>query len=80
MKWFNNARAWFPGSESDPDGFVHYSPIQIEGYKKLIEDEEVEYGIIQASQGPQGDNVTRIQAGGVQCKPKSSFAGLIKVF
>ena len=76
VKWFNNAKGFgFLGRESGPDVFVHYSSIQLEGYKSLKEGDEVEFDVIQGSQGPQADKVNRIQAGGVECKPKSSFAG-----
>ena len=76
VKWFNNAKGFgFLGREGGQDVFVHYSSIQLEGYKTLKEGDEVDYDIIQGSQGPQADKVTRIPTGGVQCKPKSSFAG-----
>ena len=68
VEWFNNAKGF---------GFLERESgsIQLEGYKTLKEGDEVKFDVIQGSQGPQADKVTRIQAGGVECKPKSSFAG-----
>ena len=61
VKWFNNAKGFgFLGREGGPDVFVHYSSIQHEGYKSLKEGEEVEYDIVQGTQGPQADKVTRV--------------------
>jgi CspA family cold shock protein len=62
VKWFNNAKGFgFLGRDGGPDVFVHYSSIQLEGYKSLKEGDEVEFDIIQGSQGPQADKVTRLK-------------------
>ena len=43
VKWFNNAKGFgFIGREDGPDVFVHYSAIQVDGYKSLKEGDEVE--------------------------------------
>jgi CspA family cold shock protein len=63
VKWFNNAKGYgFLGREDGPDVFVHYSSIQLEGYKSLKEGDEVEFDVIQGSKGPQADAVTRTKA------------------
>ena len=63
VKWFNNAKGFgFLGRADGPDVFVHYSSIEIDGYKSLKEGEQVEFDIIQGTQGPQADKVTRIQS------------------
>ena len=49
----------FWGAMADPMFFVHYSSIQLEGYKSLKEGDEVEFDVIQGSKGPQADQVTR---------------------
>jgi len=60
VKWFNNAKGYgFLGREDGPDVFVHYSSIQLEGYKSLKEGDEVEFDVIQGSKGPQADQVIR---------------------
>jgi CspA family cold shock protein len=61
VKWFNNAKGYgFLGSDDGPDVFVHYTSIQDNGYKTLKEGEPVAFDVIQGSQGPQADQVTRI--------------------
>jgi CspA family cold shock protein len=63
VKWFNNAKGYgFLGREDGPDVFVHYSSIQLDGYKSLKEGDEVEFDVIQGSKGPQADQVTRTKA------------------
>lgn len=60
VKWFNNAKGFgFIGREDGPDVFVHYSAIQIEGYKSLKEGDEVEFDVVQGQKGPQADQVVR---------------------
>jgi CspA family cold shock protein len=63
VKWFNNAKGFgFLGRDGGPDVFVHYSSIQLEGYKSLKEGDEVEFDIIQGSKGPQADKVARLKS------------------
>ena len=60
VKWFNNAKGYgFLGREDGPDVFVHYSSIQLDGYKSLKEGDEVEFDVIEGTKGPQADQVTR---------------------
>ena len=50
VKWFNNAKGYgFLGRDGGADVFVHYSSIQIDGYKSLKEGDEVEFDIIQGA-------------------------------
>lgn len=61
VKWFNNQKGF--GFISDAEGndvFVHYSGLNMEGYKSLEEGQEVEYEVIEGEKGPQATNVTRI--------------------
>ena len=65
VKWFNNSKGYgFLGREGGADVFVHYSSIQIEGYKSLNEGDEVEFDIIEGSKGQQADHVVRLREGG----------------
>ena len=59
VKWFNNGKGYgFIGpDDGSKDIFVHYSAIQIEGYKGLREGQKVEYEIAQGEKGPQAANV-----------------------
>lgn len=61
VKWFSNVKGYgFLTKEGEAkDIFVHYSSIQGEGYKKLVEGEEVSFDIVQGERGPQASNVVR---------------------
>ena len=41
--------------------FVHYSAIQLDGYKTLKEGDDVEFDIVQGQKGPQADAVMRLR-------------------
>jgi CspA family cold shock protein len=61
VKWFNNAKGYgFIGREDGKDVFVHYSAIQSEGYKTLIEGDQVEFEITQGQKGEQAANVAKM--------------------
>jgi CspA family cold shock protein len=62
VKWFNNAKGYgFIGRDDGPDVFVHYSAIQLDGYKTLKEGDEVEFDIVEGQKGPQADAVVRFR-------------------
>lgn len=70
VKWFNNAKGYgFLGREDGPDVFVHYSSIQLDGYKTLKEGDPVEFDVIQGTKGPQADQVRRIAGAAVSVTP-----------
>jgi CspA family cold shock protein len=62
IKWFNDAKGY--GFIEQPDGqedvFVHFSAINMEGFKTLSEGQEVEFEIRQTEKGLQAANVTRV--------------------
>ena len=64
VKWFNNAKGYgFLGHDNGPDVFVHFSSIQVEGYKSLKEGEAVEFDVVLGEKGrPQADKVKRTAA------------------
>lgn len=62
VKWFNNQKGYgFISDENGKDIFVHYSGVNMEGFKSLNEGDNVEFDIIEGEKGPQAINVTKIQ-------------------
>ncbi len=61
VKWFSNMKGFgfLQKDGEEKDIFVHYSSVQGEGYKKLLEGEEVTFDIVQGEKGPQAANVVR---------------------
>jgi cold shock protein len=61
VAWFNNSKGYgFLSREDGPDVFIHYSAIEMEGFRRLDEGDVVEFDIIQGANGPQADKVTRL--------------------
>ncbi len=58
VKWFNNDKGYgFIGYRQNEDIFVHYSAIELDGYKTLSEGQLVEFKLIETSKGYQAINV-----------------------
>jgi CspA family cold shock protein len=58
VKWFNGSKGYgFITRENAEDVFVHYSAIQVEGFKNLDEGQRVEFSVEQGSKGLQATNV-----------------------
>ena len=61
VKWFNNQKGYgFISDEQGNDVFVHYSGLNMEGFKSLDEGAEVEFDVVNGAKGPQATNVTII--------------------
>ena len=61
VKWFNNAKGFgFITQGGEEDIFVHYSPIQQEGFKPLKQGEVVEFELRRGPKGLHAANVVRI--------------------
>ncbi|MDR1101794.1 MAG: cold-shock protein [Clostridiales bacterium] len=59
VKWFNAEKGYgFIESEDGTDVFVHFSAINMEGYKALEEGTKVEFEVIDGDKGPQAANVS----------------------
>jgi CspA family cold shock protein len=59
VKWFNAAKGYGFIRRSDGDDvFVHYSAIQMSGYRTLEEGLEVDFEVQEGPKGPQAVNVT----------------------
>ena len=58
VKWFNPAKGYgFIQRSTGEDVFVHFSAIQMEGYRTLDEGTEVEFEVTQGPKGLQAENV-----------------------
>ena len=61
VKWFNNQKGYgFICDEAGNDVFVHYSGLNMEGFKTIDEGGEVEFYVIEGDKGPQALNVTKL--------------------
>ncbi len=58
VKWFNAEKGYgFIAADGGADVFVHYSAIDMPGYKSLEENARVEFEVSQGQKGPQADRV-----------------------
>lgn len=58
VKWFNSEKGFgFIEREDGNDVFVHFSAINMEGYKTLNEGAPVEFEVINGEKGLQASNV-----------------------
>lgn len=60
VKWFNDARGYgFITDEMDPDEqfFVHFSSINVDGFKTLKEGQKVEFTLVKTDKGIQATDV-----------------------
>ena len=59
VKWFNSAKGYGFIEQSNDEGdlFVHHSNINMDGFKTLAENQEVEYEVGDADRGPFAKNV-----------------------
>ena len=61
VKWFNNQKGYgFITDENGKDVFVHYSGLQMEGFKSIEEGASVEFEIAEGEKGPQAVNVVKL--------------------
>ena len=63
VKWFNDAKGFgfIEIEDQHKDVFVHYSVIEMDGFKTLREGQEVEYEV---AEGPKGYSATKVRAVG----------------
>jgi CspA family cold shock protein len=58
VKWFHNGKGYgFITRDEGEDIFVHFSEIEMEGYKKLEEGQEVEFTVAEGEKGLQAQEV-----------------------
>ena len=61
VKWFDNTKGYgFIEYTENEDIFVHYSAIEIDGYKTLSEGDLVNYELLETAKGLQAKNVLQV--------------------
>ena len=61
VKWFNANKGYgFIKREEGQDLFVHFSSINMQGYKTLTEGDKVSFEMEDTDRGPQAKNVVKV--------------------
>ena len=62
VKWFNSEKGFgfLSNDNGGEDVFVHFSALNMDGFKELKDGEAVEFEVIEGPKGPQAANVTRL--------------------
>jgi CspA family cold shock protein len=61
VKWFSNQKGYgFITGDNGKDVFVHFSAIKGDGYKSLVEGDEVEFEVTQGPKGEQASDVSKV--------------------
>jgi CspA family cold shock protein len=61
VKWFSEQKGYgFIQQEEGRDIFVHYSSIEMAGFKTLAEGERVSFDVEESDRGPVAKNVQRL--------------------
>ena len=62
VKWFNNQKGYGFITREDGAGdvFVHYSAVEGNGFKTLVEGDSVEFEVIESDKGPKASNVNKV--------------------
>ena len=59
VKWFNDQKGYgfITPENGSADVFVHHSSIQMDGFKSLAENQQVEFDTVSSDKGPKAANV-----------------------
>lgn len=62
VKWFNSTKGYgfITPEEGGRDLFVHYSDIQMDGYRALMQGQRVQYEFCDGAKGPHANQVTAL--------------------
>lgn len=63
VKWFNETKGFgFIVTDEGKDIFAHFTDIQTQGFKVLLEGQRVEFTVVQGKKkGPQASNIVILQ-------------------
>lgn len=60
VKWFNDKKGYgFIKQEDGRDIFVHFSSVNMQGFKTLAEGDEVSFDVEESDRGPVAKNVVK---------------------
>lgn len=61
VKWFNNAKGYgfITPDQGEQDVFIHFTAIEMDGYKTLKEGQKVQFDL---EEGPKGLHAANLQA------------------
>ena len=62
VKWFNSEKGFgfLSNDNGGEDVFVHFSALQMDGFKVLDEGDAVEFDVVNGEKGPQASNVVKV--------------------
>ena len=62
VKWFSPTKGYGFIVYNDKDVFIHYSEVQMEGFKTLNKGDMVEFDLKEADKGLQCGNVVKVES------------------
>ncbi len=61
VKWFNESKGFgFITQEDGPDVFAHYSEIQGDGFKTIMEGDLVSFEVMEGDKGPKATTIVKL--------------------
>lgn len=71
VKWFSDKKGYgFIEQGEEGDIFVHFSAIQMEGFKTLAEGDHVTFDIEHGERGPAAKNVVKVESTATEPVPE----------
>ena len=62
VKWFNNQKGYgFIQDDNGKDIFVHYTGLDMEGFRSLDEGNKVEFDLVEGEKGLQASHVVKTE-------------------